>query len=206
MFQFTNGLVFKEFLMADGINSGRLEVTSDERGNPVVTSSSKEWNGTTQGKTPEKVLSRWLKCRHGFNRSTKCGWQPLECCSLCHGRSKLRQFFVIPARQHVWLLWVLTGYVLFVTNFAAIGVDKFAGYVVATSKYTISVTSFNNKPQHLSNFRYSYAGVTFGSFWLVHIFALTSFVWAMTRADYRGKCRFMTFINIKSIFIIENSS
>lgn len=40
---------------------------------------------------------------------------------------------------------VLTTYVLFVTNFAAIGLDKFAEYVVATSNYTISVTIPNNK-------------------------------------------------------------
>ena len=40
---------------------------------------------------------------------------------------------------------VLTSYVLFVTNFAAIGLDKFAEYVVATSKYTKSVTASNNR-------------------------------------------------------------
>ena len=39
----------------------------------------------------------------------------------------------------------LTGYVLFVTNFAAIGLDKFAEYVVSTSKYTKSVTAPYNE-------------------------------------------------------------
>ena len=38
-------------------------------------------------------------------------------------------------------LAVLTGYVLFVTNFAAIGLDKFAEYVVSTSKSPESVTT-----------------------------------------------------------------
>ena len=51
-------------------------------------------------------------------------------------------------------VWVLTGYVLFVTNFAAIRVDKFAEYVVATSKYTDSVTASNNKPRHPSQIPY----------------------------------------------------
>ena len=42
---------------------------------------------------------------------------------------------------------VLTSYVLFVTNFAAIGLDKFAEYVVSTSKYTKSVTASYNKTE-----------------------------------------------------------
>lgn len=65
----------------------------------------------------------------------------------------LTSFFVFIQRGdgHIaGLLWIsvslLTSYVLFVTNFPAIGVDKFAEYVAATSNYTISVTVRTTRP------------------------------------------------------------
>ncbi len=66
--------------------------------------------------------------------------------------TKIRYHNVNHVVEHAWLLLlvnhVLTSYVVFVTNFGAIGLDKFGRYVVATSNYTHSVTMANTRPHH----------------------------------------------------------